>query len=273
MSRERLVRLSLLLAVALFSPNFAVAESAPPLVESTRGNFPIVLTMPHGASPKAEIRGARPRKGKGVRHFETTWDVATADLARAVARVLEERYGARPYTVIAEFNRKYADANRSAKDAYEDEDAKPHYDAYHDAIAAYVAEVRERWPKAAILVDIHGQSGFPSAICRGTQNGVTTKRLLAAHGREAIEGPRSVLGHLAAAGYAVRPAGEGKEDPKYNGGYTVRTYGSHTKNGIDAIQLDIGSDLRKKAVRERLARDLADALHTFAGAYLDQTPD
>jgi len=48
----------------------------------------------------------------------------------------------------------------------------------------------------------------------------------------------------------------------------VQTYGSHRETGIDAIQLEIGTNLRKLAVLDRTAADLADAIAVFTREYL-----
>ncbi len=48
----------------------------------------------------------------------------------------------------------------------------------------------------------------------------------------------------------------------------MQTYGSHRETGIDAIQLEIGTNLRKLAVLDRTAADLADAIAVFAKEYL-----
>jgi hypothetical protein len=74
------------------------------------------------------------------------------------------------------------------------------------------------------------------------------------------------------AGYRVVPAcardEKTKEEPKFNGAHTVGTYGSHTGYGIDAIQLELGGDLRKKPVVAKTARDIAAAVAAFHDEYL-----
>ena len=63
---------------------------------------------------------------------------------------------------------------------------------------------------------------------------------------------------MAANGYKIQPALTGQDrETRYTGGYTTRTYGSHRGTKIDAIQLELGSDLRAKANLERTANDLA----------------
>ena len=53
---------------------------------------------------------------------------------------------------------------------------------------------------------------------------------------------------------------DGKEQAGFTGGHIVRAYGSHRSDGIDAIQLELGGNHRKTAVRERIAGEMADAI-------------
>jgi N-formylglutamate amidohydrolase len=85
----------------------------------------------------------------------------------------------------------------------------------------------------------------------------------------ALTGPKSVLGHLSAIGYKIRPGLTGQErETRYSGGYTTKTYGSHRGTSVDAIQLELGSSLRAKANLQRTANDLAQAIEVFTRAYL-----
>jgi N-formylglutamate amidohydrolase len=118
-----------------------------------------------------------------------------------------------------------------------------------------------------LLVDVHGQSQDPETTFRGTRAGVTTRALLGRHGQAAIQGVNSVVGVLAAKGYAVHPPADAQslvEDPRYSGGFTVFQYGSHKARGIDAIQLEFGKNHRAQA---HLAQDFAEALIVFMTQY------
>lgn len=254
-------RLAPLVLLAPFAASLRAEEA---LIDTERGEIPIVLTAPHGGKVRIEDV---PDRTEGV----TQRDVATYEIAIAVADELEERLGKRPYLVAARFHRASADANRAAEDAYADEDAKPHYEAYHRAVREAVAEVRKRWPEDGLLLDIHGQGSF-EGIHRGTKNGRTARRLVKRIGEEAFVGPEGLFGRLSALGVEVfppvgRPFGDPKEDSRLNGGFTVQTYGSENEDGIDAIQLEIGPKLRTDATaRVELVADLSEAI---AGFYQD----
>lgn len=226
------------------------------------GSLPIILSAPHGG--REPIPGVAPRRGVGVAQFTAERDNNTAELAEAVATKLVGRLGGKPFLVVARFERKYLDANRSAAAAYESPAAKPFYDAYHEALEDATLRVGERWG-SGLLLDIHGQGAEAETIFRGTDNGKSVSALQRRFGKEALHGPKSIVGQLAAKGYKILPdgAGDGREH-RYSGGYTTRTYGTK----IDAIQLEFGTNLRRRANLERTAGDLAYAIEVFAQTYL-----
>jgi hypothetical protein len=80
---------------------------------------------------------------------------------------------------------------------------------------------------------------------------------------------RSLRGLLGAAGYKVSPQKPGVPET-LSGGFTVRTYGSSNADGLDAIQIEIGSRLRKDAVeREVLIEVMAYAINSLIARYAD----
>lgn len=239
----------------------ARAYDAASMVFASAGTLPLILTVPHDGDASL---GATPARTPGRSpHDKFTRDVGTRALAEQIASHLEARLGKRPFIVIAGVSRKYLDVNRTPHDAMQSPQALPAYRAYHDQITAFVAETKRRYPSGVLLVDIHGQADEPDTIFRGTRSGLTTIALLKRFGATAIRGENSILGVLAAKGYQVHPpvaVSTLKEDPRFEGGYTVFAYGSHRPNGIDAMQLEFGSRVRKNS---RLPQDMAEALLTF----------
>src|SRR5262245_9240433 len=228
--------------------------------------LPIILSAPHGG--RHSIPGVPVRSGAGVTQFATGRDNNTDELAEILALRLENRLNAKPFLVIARFERKYLDANRSSENAYESEEAKPYYDNYHSALRGAHDWIRREWG-CGLLLDIHGQGSQVEAIYRGTGNGKTIASLTQRFGREAITGPKSIFHELERMGYQVLPSTkESHREERYVGGYIVQTYGSHRGSGIDAIQLEIGTKLRARANLARTATDLAEAIAVFAQVYL-----
>lgn len=61
------------------------------------------------------------------------------------------------------------------------------------------------------------------------------------------------------------------EDARFNGGCIVRNYGGKQRTGIDALQLELGSQQRAKTQLDRTASDFAGAIELFAREYLPNT--
>jgi N-formylglutamate amidohydrolase len=245
------------------------------LVLVQQGSMPVILTAPHGgraAIPTAEPRRAQdgtPGPWGGV---HTGADVSTDILALGIAAELRKLTGQDPYLVVAKFARKYIDANRPPEFGLEDRRARPYYDYYHRSIRRFVDEVRAGYP-GGLLIDVHGQGKDPDVIMRGTLNGRTVQRLMQRGGVDAVTGPRGVFGQLEANGFKVFPRNEvpprgTSEDAGYKGGYTVFTYGSHNRDGIDAVQMEFGNRYRQKAFLDTSAQNAARAIAVFYGAYL-----
>jgi N-formylglutamate amidohydrolase len=178
--------------------------------------------------------------------------------------------------VNANFTRQQIDANRPRADAYEDARATPIYDRYHNTMRQYVDEIKNRFGNKAILIDIHGQGkeGHPLTIFRGTRDRTTVARLINRNGEAAFTGPNSILGILEQKGHKIYPLNSEQRTPEeriYSGGFIVGNYGSNNANGIDAIQLENGWELRNDRHipnRVRFARDLAEAIVGFYNNYL-----
>jgi N-formylglutamate amidohydrolase len=242
----------------------AQAADASELVLARRGNLPILLTAPHGGAYAIPWVSARTGNLAVV-----TMDAHTLELTEALASKLKALLGNEPYLVAARFHRRYLDANRKAADAFENAKAEPHHAYYHSRIRDFVTEIRQKFPQGALLLDIHGQATDPNTLYRGTANGWTVERLLAKHGPAALIGDKSLFGVIGAKGWGVFPPntsmGNPPEERRYSGGYTVRTYGSNNADGIDAIQLEFGANLRREP---RVVDDVAEAIAVYYKTYL-----
>jgi N-formylglutamate amidohydrolase len=282
----RLVLGALVIAAGCTAPVGNGSRDGAPSVDATdraladlvlvqQGSMPIILTAPHGgraAIPTVEPRRAQdgtPGPWGGV---HTGADASTDVLALGIAAELRKLTGQDPYLVVAKFARKYIDANRPPEVGLEDPRARPYYDHYHRSIRRFVDEVRASYP-GGLLIDVHGQGKDPDVIMRGTINGRTVQRLMQRSGVDAVTGPRGVFGQLEAKGFKVFPRNDvpprgTSEDAGYQGGYTVFTYGSHHRDGIDAVQMEFGSRYRHKAFLDTSAQNAARAIAVFYEAYL-----
>ena len=233
------------------------------------GSIPIILSAPHGG--RTALPDVPPRANGGTADFNTVRDENTAELAELIAKEVERRIHAMPYLVIAHFERRFVDVNRSEQMGVESEKAKPYYEAYHRALSSDVKEVSKKWDHG-LLLDIHGQGKRPGELARGTNDGQTVESLLKRFGPKALTGPKSLLGAFEGMGYSIFPpsSSDETEDKRFIGGHTVRTYGSHQRMGIDAIQLEFGTDLRDKAKLAKTASAMAESIEIFCRAYLPE---
>ncbi len=265
-----------LFAIALLFPALAALAPAAPdapkpadYVTVQKGTLPIIISAPHGG--RKMVPDVPERVGTGLTNFHTVRDENTAELTEALVAHLEKALDGKPWVVIARFERKYLDVNRPPDEGYENEKAKPYYDAYHGPLAAACKAVKEKFGRG-LLLDIHGNAVHPNAICRGTQNLKTVSLLKERDGMPAVRGKNSVLGRMEKLGYKIIPPGDAdektKEESKFTGGHIVSTYGSHTGYAIDAIQLELGSYLRAKDKYATTAKDLTAAIRAFYETYL-----
>jgi len=276
-TRRGIAVVSLFLVLSLNAPVHAADDAPANLVLVREGTLPIILTVPHGgrqAIPGIEERNTEGKpRGKGAR-FVKSRDANTDILAQRIADEIKQITGRTPYVVMAKFERKYIDANRSPEIALENPRARPYYDFYHNAIRRFIDEIRSKYP-AGLLIDVHGQSFVPDVVMRGTHNGRSVTNLVRRGGFRAVTGPNGIFGQLEANGFKVFPSNylptRGTfENAGLNGGYTVAIYGSDNPNGIDAMQMEFGSKYRQKAVLDKSGRDAGKAIAAFYKAYLER---
>ncbi len=244
------------------------------LVSRHRGTLPVILGCSHGGGETPS--GVPERTGQGIPSgcdFQKAGDLHTREITIGVAQRMLDVFGEAPYVVIAEFRRRFIDANRSRACAYEVFAAQQYYDEYHDTLRNFVNEIRAENRGLGLLFDIHGTrviAADPADLYLGTDNGKTVARWLQVDPR-ALWRRRSLRGFLEAAGHVVSPKGPGiPETPAVDGGHTVRTYGSSNEDGLDAIQIEIASTLRDDpAKRAALVEILAYAIGNLAARHAE----
>ena len=253
------------------APKVMESDDIEELVMVSEGTLPIVLSAPHGGTLK--IAGVDVRQGQGMATgpsgFFTGRDGGTSELAVAVAQALEKQTGKKPYMVVSKAHRKYLDPNRPSEIAYEDSDAAPVYQRYHGTLQRYCQEVLQKY-RTGLLLDIHGQGSSSKTVYRGTGNGKTVVRLKERFGESAHSGDQSFFGMLNRFGWQVYPyPADGKEQSGFTGGYIVQTHGSHRPSGLDAIQLEFGSEYRDKENRSKTADVLTQAIIEYMREYIE----
>src|SRR5262245_8775590 len=127
------------------------------LVSRHRGTLPVILSCPHGGDEQPEdVSDERDESNPDCRPIKKKSDLRTREITTGVAQRLLDIFGEAPYVVIAEFHRKYIDANREADCAYEVSAAQQYFDEYHNTLRNYVDEIRAKTGGVGLLFDIHG---------------------------------------------------------------------------------------------------------------------
>ncbi len=256
---------------ATTSTTIAAAEPSDLLIDVQRGTLPIVMSAPHGGTIDAP--GVPHRKNIDAERFVTGIDGNTLELAHKIADAVEKELGGKPYFTFARFRRRHLDANRSAEHAYEVPAAKLYYDEYHGTLTEFCREVQNKFG-AGLFIDVHGQNAYPDEVLVGTVGGETVKLLRQRFGDESLVGRNGVVGFLRSAGLKTMPAIDATEFnlPRFNGGYTVQSYGSHKPIGIDAVQFEYGGTYRQTEKLDDTAKRTAAAIAKFYREYLPQKP-
>ena len=216
---------------------FALAANCLNHIVYQEGSIPVLLTSPHGASSVKRLPGVRERSGLNIPSFINRSDTKTDKITQNVAAQME-RWKLAPFVVIAGIHRSQIDFNRPAQWAYEDSKSANCYRQYHRQIRKAVDHIRRRWGQG-FLIDIHGQSRFVHDIMRGTRNHQTIRQLLERFGEDVTEQPGGFYHSLRQKGYDVQP-NVGAKEAHYSGGFTLKVYGSHQPDGIDALQIELG---------------------------------
>jgi hypothetical protein len=267
------------------------------LVSFSRGNTPIQIIAAHGGSknpedielPRVESKGYKTRD---IETFSIQGDENTYEVALRLAEKLKEKIGLQPYLVLAEFDRKYIDANRNnalmgtaekahENHSYDDPAGQKYYDQYHNKIRQYIADIRHQFKGEGLLLDIHGTvfqdnkivvgmvTYDPSDFQRYFRRGhVSVDKLLERFGSDPLYHPYS--GFMSAMHKRDLPGGFQTEAVPLDrferaspaGGYCVTNYGSNRPKGINAFHLDCSRKLRTVWL-DSLTDIFSDAVHTL----------
>src|SRR5262245_15139332 len=249
------------------------------LVKRHRGDMPVILTCPHGGTLTPP--GVDERKEKDTPagcQFTKDSDLKTAEITESVAQKIFDLTGLSPYVVIANYHRRFIDANRPLECAFTDSDARPFYEEYHSRITGYVNEIRAQNANHGFLFDIHGKRLIPSDpadIYLGTDNGGSLlpgfdrDNLFMQHGfagllksvRREIEGAPAPPVFQ----YRVSPANAtAPENASVDGGFTIRHYGAF----INSIQVELADTVRLDDLKRPLVgEDLAFSIINFVRRY------
>jgi len=239
------------------------------LVSSYKGTLPVILTSPHDGNQQPSGVSERTNLAN-CSNFRVLPDSYTRVITIDVAQSILKNFGKAPYVVIAEFARKYIDANRDPGCAFESPNAGIYYNEYHNTIRGFVDEIRAQNNGEGFLFDMHASVVFPddpADVYLGTDNGFTIKHLLQLD-PNAMWGNFSLHHYLTSTGFIVSPKIPGQKEQHLDGGYTVQTYGGSSQGGIDAIQIEMAPSIRSiMEKRQVLVQTLANAIGNIVNHY------
>ena len=213
-------------------------------------------------------------------------DIFTQEIAKILVKEFEVCTGRRPHVVMDHLHRCKMDPNRPIQyAALGDKLAEGVFKNYHN----FISEAKRNIEGPGLLIDLHGQNHHQNSIeigylyTRGMLNQEdyslvtpSVSSLLRRHQlqpADILHGDESLGAMLEEAGYRSCPSPRQPspgEDKYYKGGYITQNHGSSSGGEVDAIQLELPSELRHERgpeVRERFARDLARVLVRFMQKY------
>lgn len=230
-------------------------------IEYIAGNFPLLLTAPHGGELAPTTLPDRV-----CANCSTVNDANTQELARALQHAIWQRTGCWPHLVINRLHRRKMDANRdSGEAALGNPAAEAAWRAFHSYAEAARRSVQTQFGKGLYL-DLHGHAhdlprlelGYlleestlqltDAALNRADMVAQSSIRHLAndnvqrlSHA-QLLRGTSSLGTLLASRQYPAVPS---QPDPfpktgeaYFNGGYNTARYGSAQGGTVDGIQME-----------------------------------
>lgn len=249
-------------------------------VYSQEGTIPIILEAPHGGDKTISELPSRESDCSKESGDEIicSRDRLTLELTKNISEEIEKILSEKPYVFAAEFSRNYIDVNHNINDGYFDSrnpnfpKYKEYYNQYFEGLYNVIDKTKNRHA-SPILLDFHGSCNESihkpcDYISRGTRDGNTVSHLRSLHGDQSITGRHSIMNNLKNLGYFTSPNLE-KEllfgDEPYNGGCVIV---NSNNQGIDAIQFEIGGELRNSDNISKLAKDFATSISDFYEHYI-----
>ena len=240
----------------------------------------IILTCPHNGREKPF--GVPPRDGSKLSKdcdepFETKADRFTSKVTEYISKYITELSQKDVNIEIGTIHRDYCDLNRTEICAFEDLRVKSFYDKYHNSILDKINEMHNNIKKRSSFsfhFDIHGMKDADKAGCEllvGTDNGNSITKLLKRNPKVLFD-KNGLIKLLKDNGIPTCPSKIGEpEDPNFDGGETIKRYGSsgNIVGGLNqAIQLEIAFKLRNNDEnRKKTAKKIARCIVKFCDQY------
>ena len=268
-------------------------------VEYHQGDTNIIISVPHGGqfrppfianreqATKVNQNVTEDEEGEDTNNKVTTVaDSFTKELARTLVKEYAELTAKRPHCIMSNLHRSKMDPNRPLDCATQgSEIAINMYNKYH----SFILEAKQSIVKDGLLIDLHGQNHHQNSIeigylftkgmlnCQDFTNCVPSVQSLIKRNKlqipDIIHGENSLGAMFEEEGFFACPSPRQKSpgrDKYYKGGYITQTHGSNISGDIDAIQLEIPSEIRYEngeKNRDIFAKACARVLVRFMRTY------
>ena len=261
-------------------------------VEYRAGNLPIIISAPHGGG--LEPNTIPDRLCTGCVYEKDGW---TKPIAEGMYKAFFEQTGCYPHVIINLLHRKKYDANRDIGDAANGNiTVEQSWYAYHRFIDSAKSKIVNDFGRGLFL-DIHGHGhtiqrielGYllngnelrlsdsslntTSKINESSIKGLVSSNILNVSHSELLRGAYSFGELLDNVNFLSVPSQTipfpAIGESYFDGGYNTQRHGSRDNNiGIDAIQLELGWDIRNdSAIREMLIDSLTRISNQYINRY------
>lgn len=250
-----------------------------------KGNIPLLLVAPHGGDLKPQWIDNRNCEGAVV-----TQDQYTLGIALQIENELKKR-AYQPYLVYAKIHRVKVDLNRSLETSHcEDDSSNDLWNEFHKQIESYRNEIIEKFSRG-LMIDIHGHGHPNQRIELGYllnseqlrslstndsfENSLTSINSLVKNHPENLSLNELIIGEnslgtlLGSEGFPSVPSAQDPApnlgEPFFSGGPNTKLYGSKTRSGVDAIQLELNrQNLRQESEdRIRFSKNFATVILSY----------
>lgn len=266
--------------------------------EFRTGNYPLIITVPHGGKIIDSTLILRTRENCPDPKFAVPYDSHTPELGELIDSIVFARTGKYPYLVFMKLKRTYIDVNRELKYAVAQgsKEAEQIYNVFYEKIAEAKKRITDTYG-SGLLLDLHAhghakqeieigyqippgqlnlsdeelnrsglekQSGICNLVKQNKQN---------LHFAALLRGDLSFGTLLFQYGTPCIPHSTNKtpgETKYFSGGFLTKYNGSGNGGSIDAIQLEFNRDSRKE-IPERIktAENIVSAVEKYLDLHYD----
>jgi len=261
-------------------------------VEFRTGNYPLIITVPHGGSQTDASLTIRTESNCPDPDFTTVYDTYTPELAELIDSVVFARTGKYAYIIFCRLKRTYIDVNRPIEYAIPrgSAAAKNIYDKFYSYIEQSKNQIVAKYG-SGLLLDIHAHGHEKQEIEIGYQlstsqlnlsdielNNVSYASQSGIYNLYKVVSSKQTFSQILrgdnAFGTILKLNGidciPNKSNPSpgttpyFSGGYITQSSGSGEGGTIDAIQLEFNRDCRSDTkVRKNTAEQLIKTTEHF----------